>query len=224
MINDDHKKLKDNTQFRFNKKDVFNEAYMRCMREMYAKAQPAADYDEIVKYYRECQAHHLVPDRIYKHHYLSQEEYQYIRQKYIEAYGFKDEFKDHCDIIIRDLVDGCSKDKYIAEHTDKLGNWHPAHSGYEKVPPLKQQINPDIAQYVIDFIKQRRDYYRFDTEETNFLASLSFNDSPTTNADEVIKYWKGIGVDIQIDPRHYTNDDFWDEDNGYLSEEDETGI
>ena len=148
----------------------------------------------------------------------------YIRQKYIEAYNFKEQFKEDCDVIIRDLKEGCNKDKYIPEYTDKNGNYHPGTRGYEKVPSLDKQIGKDNAKKVIDLIEQRRDYYRFDRLESNFMASLALNDSPSTNPETVINYWKSMGVDITIDPRHYSFDDFWSEDNGYLDEENETGI
>ena len=46
------KNLKNYTAFKLSKEDILWEARMRCMKEMYAKAQPSANYDEIYAHYK----------------------------------------------------------------------------------------------------------------------------------------------------------------------------
>ena len=45
------KELKDYTSFKLTEKSIIQEARLRCMKEMYAKAQPSANYDDILKYF-----------------------------------------------------------------------------------------------------------------------------------------------------------------------------
>lgn len=213
------KNLKDYREFNLTKEDILWEARMRCMREMYAKAQPSVNYDDLLEYYKKCQAEGKEPERVYDRYYLSQEEFAYIRQKYVDAYMMHDPFQENCDLIIRDMEDGCSKDKWIPEHTDEYGT-HPGHRGYEKVLPIKETIGEENANKVIEFIKDRRNFYRHNVDEEKFNFSVTLTDSPTSNPDTVVEYWKTQGKEITIDPRHLTEDDFWREDNGYLNEED----
>lgn len=214
------KNLKDYTAFKLSKEDILWEARMRCMKEMYAKAQPSANYDEIYAYYKKCKEEGKQPERVYDRYYLSQEEFTYIRQKYVDAYMMHNPFQEDCDLIIDNMEKGTIKDKWIPEYTDKYGT-HPGYRGYEDVPPLKDMIGEENANKVIDYIKDRRDFYHHSVDEEKFNFSVTLSDSPTSNSNTVIEYWKSQGRELEIDPRHLTQDDFWCEDNGYLDDENE---
>lgn len=215
------KNLKDNTKFKLTIDDVLWEARMRCMKEMYAKAQPSVDYDEIYEYYKQCQKEGKEPERVFERYYLSQEEFEYIRDKYIDVYHLHNPFKEHCNVIIDDMKNGCSKDKWIPGEKDDKGFEHPGHRGYEKVLPMKEQIGEEATNAVISFIENRRDFYRFNRDEERFSFDVCLTDSPSSSEKQVIEYWKEHGIELEIDPRHYTHDDFWCEDNGYLDDETE---
>lgn len=210
--------MKNYSEFALDRDEIIWEIRQRCMKEMYARAQPSEDYDKIWEYYKQCKKEGKEGEQVYRRYYLSVEEFKYIEEKYLELYKIIDPFKEHCDIIIRDMKEGCSKDKYIPEYTDEHGNWHPGYSGYEKVPSLEKQIGKEAAKKVIDFVEQRRDFYRFNRDENAFRFSVALSDSPTSNAQEVIDYWKSQGKDIEIDPRHHNSDYFWREEHGYLEE------
>lgn len=212
------KNLKDYTVFKLEKEDILWEARMRCMKEMYAKAQPSVDYDEIYSYYKKCKEEGKEPERIYNRYYLSQEEFTYIRQKYVDAYMMHNPFREDCDLIIDNMEKGTIRNKWIPEHTDKYGT-HPGYRGYEDVPSLKEIIGEENANKVIEYIKDRRDFYRYNTDEEKFTFSVTLSDSPTSNAEEVIEYWKSQGRELKIDPRHYDDNYFWCEENGYLEED-----
>jgi len=209
----------DYTKFKLDKDDIIIEAIERCKKEMYARAQPPADYDDIVKGYEEEQAAGKEISRVYTRHYLSQQEFIYILNKYIKAYHLEEVFKEHCNIIIGDMQHGCNKNKYIPATTDEYGNYNPGYRDYEPVPPLKEIIGEEAANKVIEFIENRRDFYRFDRDESDFRISVSLSDSPTSNPEDVIKYWKSQGVDLNIDPRELSEDKFWDEEHGYTEED-----
>lgn len=208
----------DYTKFKLSKDDVIWKIRNDCLREMYAKSQPSANYNDVLQYYKDCEQSGVKPEKIYERYYLSYEEFVYIENKYLELYNLQDSFKDNCDIIIRDMEEGCVRDKHIpAEVID--GMFHPAHRGYEKVPPLKDLIGEENANKVVEFIKDRKCFYRFNKDESKFRFNVALTDSPTSNMEEVIKYWKAQGKEIKIDPRHHDSDYFWSEENGYLEEE-----
>lgn len=210
----------DYTKFILERGNLLWDIRMKCMKEMYERAQPSANYDDIYAYYEQCNEQHITPDKIYNRHYLSKEEFDYILNKYVSEYKLSNDFKRDCDIIIRDMEEGCSKDKYIPEWTDEFGT-HPGYRGYEKVPPLKETIGDENAQKVIDFIKMRKEFYRFNREEEGFRFDIALTDSPTSNEKTVIEYWKSQGKDIEIDPRHKDENYFWEEEHGYLEDDGE---
>jgi hypothetical protein len=209
----------DYTKFKLDKDDIIIEAIERCRKEMYARAQPPINYDDVVKEYKEDQAAGKEITRVYTRHYLSQQEFIYILNKYIKAYHLEEVFKEHCNIIIEDMQNGCNKTKYIPANYDEYGNYYPGYRDYEPVPPLKEIIGEEAANKVIEFIKNRQDFYRFDRDESCFRISVSLSDSPTSNPEDVIEYWKSQGVDLNIDPRKLSEDEFWDEEHGYTEEE-----
>ena len=227
----------DYSKFAISRDEIIWEIRQRCMKEMYAKAQPSEDYDKIWAYYEQCKKEGKDAERVYDRYYLSQEEFKYIEEKYLELYKLVNEFNDHCDILIRDLKDGYSKDKYIKEYTDKNGNWHPGYSSYSHLPSFEKQLfkylkkkvipestaeslSKEIAKMVIKFIEDRKNFYRFNIDENKFRFNVTLADSPTSNPQTVIDYWKSQGKDIEIDLRKHSQDYFWSEENGYLEEED----
>ena len=226
----------DYTKFALSKDDILWEIRQRCIKEMYAKAQPSIDYDEVYVYYKLCKEEGKEPEQIFKRYYLSQEEFKYIEEKYLELFNLINPFQSHCDILIRDLRDGCHKDKYIKERVDEEGFKYPGYMGFEDVPNLEAQMTKYLQRYpeysdktvakiahklalkVLKFIEERKNYYKFNSEENKFRFNVALTDSPTSNAEEVIEYWKSKGKDIEIDPRHYDHNYFWAEEHGYLEE------
>lgn len=211
----------DYKQFALSKADILHEAIRRCKIELYKRAQPSADYNEIYKNYQKQSEEGKTVEPVYHRYYISKEEYDYVKQKYITAYHLEDSFKRDCDIIIRDMTEGCSKDIYIPEKIDEDGFKHPGYRGYEEVPPIQYSIGIENADKVVDFIKQRKDFYRFNHLVESFNYSISLGDAPTNNPETVIEYWKSQGVDIEINPRHHSEDFFWCEENGWNTDDEE---
>ena len=73
--------------FRLTRNDVIKKAYDECLTEMYAKAQPPLDYMDTVRRIKKGEEVETKLDPLYQRHYLSQDEFHYILNKYIEAYG-----------------------------------------------------------------------------------------------------------------------------------------
>lgn len=199
------------------KHSISDRMIYECYKEMYARAQPSVDFDEILKdNFNRAESDKI---RYYERYYLSQSECNYILDKYVEAYNITPYWEDSVDVIIRDFTEGHSKDKYIPEHTDELG-WHPGYRSYESVKPLKELIGEDATKVVLDILKNRKYFYRFDRKAGDFRATMCLGASPTSNPETVKKYWVSQGVDLDIDKREYDSNYFWEEEHGYLEEDD----
>ena len=202
--------------------EILKKAYHECMAEMYAKAQPSADYYQLLE---DAKNGKIGKDeRIYERHYLSHEEFKHILGKYKDAYNIKSHWENDIEVLERYIKEGGSKDKYIEPHTDEKGNYHPGHRSYEKVEPLKEQLFDVLEEYglydenmhnklydtVTNIIDTCKNFYRFDREESSFDCSVALGPSPTSNAETVIEYWKSQGIDIEIKERNPLL--FWDMD------------
>ena len=228
--------------YKLSRRDVIQEAYDKCMEEMFNKSQPYGSFFEYVKKARKGEI--TEKDRVYEWHYLSQEEYKYILDKYIDAYGLRERWSDYVDTVIKYFNDDAIKDKWIPERKDEDGFTHPGYRGYEHLPHFskiiediinKKGVNDKepieiIAQAIYDAIIQRikycKEFYKFDREESGFHMSVAMGPSPTCNKEQVIEYWKSKGVDIEIidhDPNNFWGKDEYGED--YEEEDiDETDI
>ena len=209
---------------RLDRKDIFRKAFHDCMKEMYAKAQPSVDYDQLIEDYKSGKIGK--DERICEYYYLSWDEFLYIRDKYAEAYGMTKTWIPNIEVLEQYLNEGGAKDKYIPEQVDENGFKHPGYRGYEKVAPLKDQIYNCLFEYteaddaknitdkifniVMDNISNCKDFYRFDRERDDFDCNVALGASPTSNPKSVIEYWKSQGKDIVIEERNPLL--FWEQD------------
>ena len=216
-----------------NRREVLDKAIHDCYREMYAKAQPYADWDQIVQEFKDGKRDK--DERVYEQHYLSQEEYTYIVEKYLNAYNILSHWKEDVEVVEEYLREGGSKDKYIPnEYNDNGELVSPGHRGYEKALPIKEQILQEMSKWlskeksqtavnnitkiVMDTIDECKKFYRFDREESSFRITAALGASPTSNPESVKKYWKEkTGEDIQIEERNPKL--FWYIDEGYTDED-----
>lgn len=205
----------------FDRDSVLDKAYHDCMREMYKRSQPSADYDQLIE---DVKSGKIPKDtRIYERYYLSMDEFIYIRDKYMKAYGLVEHWKPNIELLETYLNEGGTKDKWIPERIDEDGFKHPGYRGYEEVPPIKKQIENllstknidtsivnDINNVVMNTINDCKKFYRFDRESDSFSASVALGASPTSNKDTVIEYWKSLGIDVKIEDRNPLL--FWERD------------
>lgn len=210
--------------------EILKKAYHECMAEMYAKAQPSADYYQLLE---DAKNGKIGKDeRVYERHYLSHEEFKHILGKYKDAYSIRSHWENDIEVLERYIKEGGSKDKYIPSYEDENGNFHPGHRSYEKVAPLKEQLAEifhesdfytgsemneaseelinNLYDKVTDIVDTCKNFYRFDREESSFDCSVALGPSPCSNKDIVIEYWKSQGVDIEIEERNPLL--FWDMD------------
>ena len=215
-----------------DRKEILNKAYHDCMHEMYAKSQPEADYDNLIEEYH--QGKIGKDERIYERHYLSMDEFLYIRDKYKEAYNIKKTWVPDIEFLEKLLKEGGLKDKYNPEVIDEDGFKHPGYRSAEDVKPLKDQISDIIKEFdsseaaqeigeiiynkVIDTIENYKDFYRFDREADDFDCNIALGASPTCNPETVKKWWKeNYNQDIEIEERNPRL--FWYRDMEYTDED-----
>lgn len=196
-----------------DRKEILERAYHECMVEMYAKAQPSVDFNQLLE---DAKSGKISKDeKVYERYYLSHAEFDHIRKKYIDAYNIKATWKSDIELLEQYLTEGGNRDKYIEAHTDEYG-YHPGYRGYESVKPIGEQIQDilktelgddyfevgnKILEAVMNTIKDCKEYYRFDREESDFNYSVGLGPSPCSNKDTVKEYWKEQGIDVDpIEP------------------------
>lgn len=170
---------------------VISMAINDCLRELYAKAQPSVNIDNL----KEDLDNGNITDNFVYCYYISREEFDYIVDKYMDAYNMNPYWKDCADLML-DYVKGIDsyKDVWVK---DKDGS---THRDYEKVQPLYNFIGKTNFDLVIKYLTDCKNWYKFDNESSTFKFNV-FNWGPSTNKEKVIAYWKSKGVDLQIEDR-----------------------
>ena len=172
---------------------IIKRAIDECYAELYMNAQPKVDFKQLVE---DAKAGKIDESEtpVYNRYYLSHDEFKYITEKYINAYGLKETWTSNVDVVKEYLEKGGSKDKYIEEFIDEHGNYHPGYRSYEDVPPIKESIKEIIAH------GDNQEYFsaEFDHDGSSFMYNVALGPSPTSNKQTVIDYWKKQGVNVKI--------------------------
>jgi hypothetical protein len=188
-----------------NKDQIFWRAIHDCMKEMYDKAQPSADYDQLIKAIETGKINKDEP--VYERFYLSQEEFLYIREKYLDMYNFRSMWKGHMSVLESYLKNGGLKN--MQENNE---------NSYVSVPPIKKQIfdiistqldsdeanviTQQLTDAVMNTVSECKNFYRYDADEASFIFNVTLGSSPTSNPDTVKEYWKSQGIDLEITERN----------------------
>ena len=90
-----------------DRREMLSRAVTDCMREMYAKAQPSIDYDELLAKVESGEIIDTNENPVYNRHYLSMQEFDYIREKWADAYGLKPTWKPNIELLEDYLFDLC---------------------------------------------------------------------------------------------------------------------
>lgn len=223
-----------------DREEVLSKAYEDCIREMFAKAQPSADWDNIIEEYKAGKIDEKKDGPIYDRHYLSHDEFVYIMDKYMKAYRIESEWKDDIEVLEDYLNKGGTKDKYIKDYDDEYGH-HPGYRSYEKVAPLRDHIRnivgnydcseaakamaDDITDKVMDLIATCKNFYSFNVDEQKFRNTVCMRCSPSGSIEIVKKWWKDhYDVDIEIEERNpllFWERDYYGDDFEAVMEEDD---
>lgn len=213
------------------RRDIIQEAYDACMREMYAKAQPPADYDAIVTGIKDGTIQDSDKDPVYARHYLSQEEFKYILDKYVKAYGMEKKWNSYVGIIETYLKGGGHRNIYVNNSKELICVPHIKKTFTEEIYDNfgnilgedTEKLSEILSSKVLEYVQWCRDFYRVDIEEDSFSASIALGASPSFNPDTVIEYWEKHGVDIDIEWRNplllWEMDKYGEDFEDYMEEE-----
>lgn len=163
--------------------DVLDKAIHECLCELYKRAQPSINLNKLAK---------DSSDINYNHYYLSDENYRYIVNMYLDAYGLKSLWSDYCDTIKEYLTKGGFKDVFTVDNINKG-----LHKVTKEIPPLSELIGKENSNKAIEYINNCETYHTNHKIEGTFRLSV-MNNSPTSNKQNVIDYWKLQGKDIKI--------------------------
>ena len=195
----------ENNKIPQTRKELLLEALERCFDEIYQHSQPPVSWKQLNENVENNVYGENVRDA-YKFHYISMNEYNDIREKYLYMYNVKSDWKHFADLMINYLKNGGIKDKYFKEKIDENGFKHPGYRGYEDVPKLDKQLEKiihndserhQVLEKVFELMNECKNFYRHDSEETSFIFSL-MNLAPSFNKEDVIDEWKKLGKDIEI--------------------------
>ena len=193
---------------------IIAEAIDRCLTEMFSKAQPSANWHEYVEKAKRGEIDKN--EKIYERHYLNETQFNYIANKYKNAYRCINEWRSNIEFLLDCFENGGYRTVY-----EKSENGSKTRTS-EKTPVLTNLIGEENAAKVIELINDLRNFYRFDREEETFNWHVYLGCSPTSNAQTVKDYWKSQGKDIEIDETELTEDEYWELDEfGHLVEDEE---
>lgn len=187
------------------KSQILNEAIDSCLKEMYRCSQPSADYGKLKEYVKE----HPEEEKefpTFKRYYLSNEQFNYIFNKYIEAYHLIPEWKNNIELIKDDFKTGSRKEKY------KKDSYGEMVSEYVTTPPLRERIGNENTKKVLEMLDEISNFYKRDMDARYFSSAIRLGHSPTSNLKYVKEYWKDKGLEIEFEERHCDEDVFYDMD------------
>ena len=192
-----------------NRREIVSKAIQECLTELYKWAQPSIDFNTISKLLENKATRGFVDneqDSLYKRHYISDANLKYIIKCYKEAYKIGSDFQEYINLLIKYITDSKSvKDVYIPGNDER-----PGYRSYESIKTL-QEITKD-SDKVLELIDTCKRFYNIDVENNQFSWAIYLGCSPSSNKEEVEKYWHEHGYpyfkikDFNIDEVLYSED------------------
>ena len=139
------------------REEILVEAYNECLRELFLNSNPPIDIEELFKNgFKDDENDKL----IYKHS-IDEEDFDFILDDVMYAYGIKDDFHDNIEIIKNDLEKGApmrGETKYDIKF----------------LPPLKDKIGEEHYNIVMEYLNQIKSFYRVDSEVSSFRSAITW--------------------------------------------------
>ena len=140
------------------REDVLKQAYDECLRELFLNSEPPIDIEELFKSgFKDDENDKL----IYKHS-INEEDFDFILDDAMYAYGIKDDFHDNIETIKNDFERGVpmrGETKYDLNF----------------LPPLKEKIGEENYNIVMEYLNQIKSFYRVDTEVSSFRSAITWS-------------------------------------------------
>ena len=203
-----------------NRRSIIDKVIIDCLDELYRSSQPSITWKEVEEIGKQYPRRH-----IWAEHYIPNERYTEIVDKYLSAYNIVSSWNDDVDLVKRYLKEGGRKDKYIPERIDENGDKHPGYRGYEEVPPILKQIQQilkdeigeeyvgvsnKITECVFNTISDCQNFYVKNRDELQFRLNVS-NYAPSSSYENVRDLWEDLDPTVEIKKlKRIYNDDIED--------------
>lgn len=189
------------------REELINAAVVECLNMLYKYSIPSLSFDELQA---QVEAKKDYDKDYFMHHYLPQDLYEEIINRFRHLYGIEGKWKSYCDIISEYLFNGGLKDVYKKDENGL------SHRDSEKTPALSEVIGEENANKVKELLNDCKHFYRFDYKVDSFDFSVG-NYAPTTNKTVVEEYWKTQGENYNFEDKEIINNYYREE---YGDEED----
>lgn len=191
--------------------DIVNQATIDCLNEMYLASQPSISWEELMEKSSEKKSY-------WEQHYLPQDIYNDILDKYIYLYKIHNDWDKDIDLVKKYLTKGGAADCWYSEEIDEQGNKTPGYRGYKQIPPIIEQFRKllnhqydvynhydifaervftELNNIVINTINNCQNFYNKNREEISFRFNVS-NYSPCSNLQSVRDFWKEKDPTVKI--------------------------
>lgn len=228
--------------------EVLTRASMDCLKDLYKLAQPSVDWDDFIQENKEYAIKYkewddwkvkkiphpewegksmieILGPRPYEFYYLPRNMMKEITDSYVRAYKIDTQQELLSTIeILKSYCKDTIIDKYIDEHIDENGNWHPGYKGYEHPDNLEKEINkllckqfnsPELSgisakvtNKFFEFLDMAGEFYNWNRDLNAFNTTVYLGPSPNSNKEAVIENWKRYrDIDITIDESVYIEDE-----------------
>lgn len=173
------------------RKDVLEEAVLKCMQELYSKVQPKVKWENFVLQNKE----YIDGPKPYEFYYLPKEVLKIIVDEYIDAYRIAPELKDTIASLI-EYFNNPIRNVYINNS-----------KSYEYFESLSSIIGEDNFKIVLEYLEAASNFYKWDSDLQSFMFSVYLGASPNSNKQAVIDNWKIYrNQDIVIDDSIYNEE------------------
>ena len=142
------------------RKEVLEQAFDECIREMYLRSDPPVDINEIdFSTFKDDEKN---PFR--SQHLIDSDQFDEVLEDTMYAYGIRDDFHDSLELIKQDLEKGPQL---------RLSKYE-----YDQLDPLSEVIGKEAFDIVMKYLDTISIFYRTDYEVSQFKMSVCFGPSP----------------------------------------------
>lgn len=159
--------------------ELINSAVVECLEMLYKYSVPSMSFSELQEKVKRGETY---DKEYFVHHYIPEDLYEEIIERFQEVYGMEKKWKNHCEIISEYLFNGGLKDVYKKDDNGL------SHREYEKTKPLSEIIGEDNANKVKELLDECKNFYRFDRVTDSFAFSVG-NYAPSTFKKSAEEYW-----------------------------------
>ena len=220
----------------YNKKYKTWENFDKAFQERDKNPEVWLQYQSTFKDWENKSITECIGPRPFEFYFLPREVMKSICEEYVYAYKIDDQqgllntiniLKEYC----RNPV----VDKYIDEHTDENGDWHPGYRSYDHPDNLEKEVEKyfrekftfisdeplkeieshsnELQNKFFEFLDMAGNFYNWNRDLNSFNMTVYLGASPNSNKEAVIKNWKEYrNQDIEIDEEQMKKEYYGDDE------------